>query len=125
MKKFRFASIFLAALLQGAYMLFDGIHKMRTGVYFGKRIGPWSHIVSALGISVDSMGPVFAVLGALWIAALVIFLLRLAWSRWMLTALAILTLGYIPFGTLLSCVVLLMLALAPQGRLERSQGVSP
>jgi hypothetical protein len=115
MRTVRVAGISLAALVQGSYMLFDGIHKMRTGTYFGKRIGPWSHVVSAVGISADSMGPVFVILGVLWIVALIVFQLGFAWSRSMLAILAIITLAYIPFGTLLSSLALLMLALTPRG----------
>lgn len=40
----------IIALLNGAWMLFDGLHVLRTGKYFGPpESGPWSGVVKKLG----------------------------------------------------------------------------
>ncbi len=90
-------------------MLFDGINKLTTGRYFGGEVGPWARVASAVGIGVDSMAPVFVVVGALWLAGVLALLLNLRWARALVCALAVLTLGYPLFGTLLSIVVLVLL----------------
>src|SRR5580698_1822867 len=100
--------------LQGGYMLFDGIHKLRTGSYFGGHLGPWANLVSAVGISPDAMAPVFVVLGVLWLTGGVAYLLDLRWSRLLLIVLSVVSLAYLIFGTLLSIASLAMLRARPQ-----------
>ena len=99
----------MAALFQGGYMVFDGIHEITTGAYFGKSLGPWAQLTCALGISPRAMAPVFVILGSLWVVALLAFLLRLDASIRLLGAAAVLSLFYIPIGTILSILVLLLL----------------
>ncbi len=87
-------------------MLFDGIHEMVTGTYFGGRVGPWAYIVRALHVRVESMGPVFVVLGALWLFAAVQTVRNSRTAPVLLTCAAVVTLAYPLFGTLLSLVTL-------------------
>jgi hypothetical protein len=95
--------------LQGGYMLFDGIHKLHTGSYFGNRLGPWANLVSIFGIDPNAIAPVFIALGALWLVGGVAFLLKLRWSRLFLIALSVISLAYLVFGTVLSVISLVLL----------------
>lgn len=96
-------------------MLFDGIHKLRTGSYFGSHLGPWANLVSAVGISPDVLAPVFIALGALWLAGAIAFLLNVRWSGLLLTVLSIVSLAYLVFGTLLAVASLVLLRARPHG----------
>jgi len=87
-------------------MIFDGMHRLLAGSYFGGRLGPWAALVSAVGISPGSMAPVFVVLGALWLAAGVAFLCRARWSTGLLIAVSVISLAYLVFGTILSLLAL-------------------
>jgi hypothetical protein len=109
MTKSRAIWISLIGAIQGGYMLFDGIHKATTGTYFGGRVGPWAYVVSSIGISPDSMAPVFIIVGALWVASAIGLLLGFGWARALVAALAIITLAYPLFGTLLAIIVLVLL----------------
>jgi hypothetical protein len=90
-------------------MLFDGMHRLFTGSYFGGRLGPWAALVSAVGISPGSVAPVFVILGALWLVGGVAFLLRARWSTALLTAASMVSLAYLAFGTILSLIALVIL----------------
>ena len=92
-------------------MMFDGVHRMRTGNYFGGQVGPWGALVSAAGISPGSMAPVFVVLGALWLAAGVALLCRARIAKVLLIALSLISLAYLAFGTVLSLIALAILLL--------------
>ena len=87
-------------------MMFDGMHRLLAGSYFGGRLGPWAALVSAVGISPGSMAPVFVVLGALWLVAGVAFLCRARGSTGLLIAVSVISLAYLVFGTILSLIAL-------------------
>jgi hypothetical protein len=57
------------------------------------------------------MAPVFVVLGTLWLVAGVAFLCRARWSTGLLTAVSIVSLAYLVFGTVLSSIALAILLL--------------
>jgi hypothetical protein len=97
------------SMLQGGYMLFDGVHKLRTGSYFGSHLGPWAHLVSSVGIEPGAMAPVFVVLGMLWLTGGIAAVLRFRWSALLLTVLSLISLAYLVFGTLLSVAALVLL----------------
>jgi hypothetical protein len=86
-------------------MIFDGIHQMQTGSYFGGAPGPWAAIVRAMGVDPQRMGPVFVCLGILWLAGCVGLLAK---SRWVYLVAAVITLLYPLFGTLLSIIALII-----------------
>jgi len=90
-------------------MLFDGMHQLLTGSYFGGRLGPWAALVSAVGISPGSIAPVFVVLGVLWLVGGVAFLFRARWSTGLLIAVSVISLAYLVFGTILSLIALAIL----------------
>ncbi len=87
-------------------MIFDGVHRLLTGSYFGGRLGPWAALVSAVGISPGSMAPVFVVLGALWLVAGVAFLCRARGATALVIAVSVISLAYLVFGTVLSLIAL-------------------
>lgn len=86
--------------------MFDGMHRLLAGNYFGGRLGPWAALVSAVGISPGSVAPVFVVLGALWLVAGVAFLCRARWSTALVIAVSLISLAYLVFGTILSLFAL-------------------
>lgn len=95
--------------LQGGYMLFDGIHELVTGTYFGGRVGPWGHIVRAVHLRVESMGPVFVFLGAFWLFAGLQTVRGSRRAPVLLACAAFVTLAYPIFGTILSLITLAVL----------------
>lgn len=103
------AALFAVCLLQGGYMLFDGMHRLLSGSYFGGRLGPWAALVSTIGINPDSMAPVFVVLGALWLVGGAAFLSGARGAARQLIAVSVISLAYLPFGTILSLLALAIL----------------
>ena len=105
----------ILGLLNGLYMLIDGIYVMIKGKYIGpEKPGPWAGLFSKLDVNVFKLGPLFIIFGLLWL----IWLYGL-WTHqsWMITfgiILSILTLWYLPVGTIISIVILLILVFAKQ-----------
>lgn len=95
-------------------MLFDGLLALVTGSYIapGGQLGPWQHVVSALGIAPLSAGmkTAFVVLGAAYIASAAAYAFYKPRGTLYLAAAAVLTLWYLPLGTILSLVVLISIA---------------
>ncbi len=103
-------AVFLG-VVEGGWMLFDGLHRLFTGdfVRIDGRLGPWAEIVAAFGIDPMSMGIPFAILGALWITGCAGMIAMKPWA-WKLTlAMAMISLFYLLFGTLMAFVVLILL----------------
>ncbi|HXA17135.1 MAG TPA: hypothetical protein VN380_09100 [Thermoanaerobaculia bacterium] len=100
--------VLFAATLQGGWMLIDGIHALRSGAYFGSRLGPWAAVVSEAGIDPRStaMKVAFIALGLLWLAVLVLMVARLRQGLIVAITAGILTLWFLPIGTLLSAMVI-------------------
>jgi len=104
--------IVLLALLNGGWMLFDGLHVIRKGKYFGpEEPGPWSKIAASLGINPLSMGPLFVILGLVWYISVVGLLLSSSWGWLALLVSAIATLWYVKIGTIISIIVIALLVL--------------
>ena len=102
----------LIALLIGGWMIFDGIHVLRTGKYFGpEKPGPWSNVVAAIGLDPFRLGVPFIALGALWLVFLFAMLLHQSWAWHAALLTAILTLWYLPVGTILSLLYISLLFL--------------
>lgn len=100
----------LVGVAQGAYMLADGARVLLTGAYFGSTLGPWAALVRALGVDPYHLGPVFVVLGLAWIAAVIAIDTRVPYARRYVAIVAVLSLWYVPFGTLLSLIALALVA---------------
>lgn len=101
----------LLALVVGGWQVADGIHVLRNGTYLGPPTpGPWRHVVAAAGLDPFAIGPVFVALGGAWLLSTAWLLLAgggAAW--WACVAVAVLTLWYLPVGTALSLVTLVLL----------------
>jgi hypothetical protein len=110
----------LIALFVGGWLTFDGTRAVISGDYVTPRrgpragqLGPWSKIVSAIGIDPrsTSMKCIHIVLGILWLISALTFLARPTLGRFALVGCAISSLWYLPVGTVLSVVELGLLFL--------------
>jgi len=114
--------VLLLAFTEGGWLAFDGGHVLVVGDYvtprtgrFAGQLGPWSRIVSAVGIGPRStfMKSVHLILGAAWLVVIVAFALQYEWAWWGMLACAGASLWYLPFGTLLGVVQIVILFLPP------------
>jgi hypothetical protein len=112
------------ALIQGAWLTFDGGRALVLGDYLtptsGPRagqLGPWSRVVSAVGFEPRSTGIkcLLLLLGIAWLTAMIVFAVHPAIGWWSLLCCALLSLWYLPMGTVLS-LVLIGLLWTPQMR---------
>jgi hypothetical protein len=107
------ALLAIVALLAGGWMIIDGVHVLICGKYIGpEKPGPWSALFSRLGVNPFHLGPLFIVLGALWLACLAATLLGYTWGRWAAAVVAVASLWYLPLGTMLSLAYLGLLYFA-------------
>jgi hypothetical protein len=91
-------------------MVFDGVHVMLRGKYFGPdKPGPWTVLFSRVGIDPFRLGPMFVAFGVMWILFLTAMLFGRTWGWYGATAVAILSLWYLPLGTILSLLYLALL----------------
>ncbi len=120
------------ALLEGGWLLFDGLHAFATGDYvtpssgkFAGQLGPWSHLWSGVGIDPRSVlvQSVHVGLGAAWVVAIASFAFRVTWAWAAMLTCAIAGLWYLPFGTILS-VSQIALLLLPSVRAASAAPVS-
>lgn len=99
--------ILILAILNGGYMLTDGIYVMLNGKYIGpEEPGPWALLFRSMGINVFKLGPMFIAFGVLWLLWLYMFLSQSVYASTTGIALSILTLWYLPVGTIFSLIVL-------------------
>jgi hypothetical protein len=91
-------------------MLIDGIYVTANGKYIGpEKPGPWASLISLTGVDVFKLGPVFILFGVAWLVFGGALLSDATWARTFGVVLSIATLWYLPFGTLISLVVLVAL----------------
>ena len=91
-------------------MLFDGLFVMVKGKYFGpEKPGSWANIFYKLNIDVFKLGPLFIIFGLLWIIWLYALWTKLNWAYVFGLTISILTLWYLPVGTLFSFIILVLL----------------
>ena len=103
----------LVALIVGGWMIFDGIHVLATGKYFGPdKPGPWADLVAAAGLDPFRLGLPFVALGVLWLVSHSALLRHRPRARQAALLTAILTLWYLPVGTILSLLYILLLFLS-------------
>ncbi len=104
------------AVLNGGYMLADGTYVLLRGKYLGpENPGPWSMLFQKLGIDVFSAGPLFIVFGILWLILIYAIWTSQQWTFTYGVIISILTLWYLPFGTLISLAVLSLMLSSRQG----------
>ena len=106
------------ALIQSGFFAFDGIRAFTVGDYltpsegpFAGQLGPWSKLVSAVGIEPRStlMKSVHVGLGGVGLAMTAAFIRGVCGSRRGMMIVAALGLWYLPFGTALGVVEILLL----------------
>jgi hypothetical protein len=114
------AGVVFLALSPGLFMTFDGFRALTLGDYltprtgrFAGQLGPWSGVVSAVGIQPRStvMKVIFVIFGLAWLGAAAAFANRTPGSSLALAVVSVATLWYLPLGTLISALVLIGLAL--------------
>ena len=97
------------ALLNGGYMLADGIYVTLNGKYIGPQTpGPWALPFQSMHIDVFTLGPLFIALGLLWLFFLLGLWTKQTWTRKLGIAVAVLTLWYMPLGSVFSALVLII-----------------
>ena len=101
----------IVALVSGDYVT------PRSGQYAGQ-LGPWAKVASAVGIDPRSttMKLIFVVYGLLWLAVIAGFIMKADWSWWAMLLGALFSLWYLPFGTLLGVVQIVLLFIGRSGR---------
>lgn len=117
--------VVLLALVEAGWLAFDGSRALVMGDYvtpasgeYAGQLGPWAQVVSAVGIEPRStlMKSIHLGLGAAWLPVIGAFILRRSWAWWGMLLCAAATLWYLPFGTLLSVVQIVLLLLPPLRR---------
>ena len=102
----------IVGALAGGWMLFDGVHVMLRGKYFGPdKPGPWSIAFTKLGINPFALGPMFIVFGVAWLICLIALLAGQGWAWYAALAVAIASLWYLPVGTVLAAIYIVLLFL--------------
>lgn len=107
--------ITILGFLNGAYMLLDGLFVMMKGKYIGpEKPGPWANIFYKLDIDVFKLGPLFIVFGLIWLAWLYALWTSQSWAYTLGIFISVLTLWYLPVGTLFSLIILATLIFLKQ-----------
>lgn len=105
-------------IVQAGWMAFDGGRALIVGDYvtpsrgeYAGQLGPWSRLVSGVGIEPRGtpMKVIFLTYGLVWLLVGAAFMLGTSWAWWAMFALAIGALWYLPFGTLLSLIQIALL----------------
>lgn len=107
--------LIIIAFIAGGFMLLDGIYVMLNGKYIGPdKPGPWANLFYKLNVNVFKLGPLFVTYGLVWLIFLYGVITSQAWAYKLGLIISLLTLWYLPVGTLLSLIVLAVLLLARQ-----------
>ncbi len=97
------------ALLNAGWMVFDGFHVIRKGKYFGpEKPGPWVMFPEAIGLDPLKIGPLFILIGFSWLTAAVMIFINTSLSHYIVMVPALLTLWYIPIGSIISLVYIVL-----------------
>jgi len=98
------------SFINGLWMLIDGIYVMLNGKYIGpEKPGPWSSLLSVTGVDIFKLGPMFVGFGIAWLVLAFGLFTGSSWTYWLGIVVAALTLWYLPFGTIISLIVLIAL----------------
>ncbi len=110
--------IVLFAFFNAGYMTFDGARALITGDYlrpssgeYAGQLGPWSKLVTMIGIDPEStlMKIIFLVFGMIWFAVIICFILDYSWSHNAMIILSIVTLWYLFTGTVICIIQIILL----------------
>lgn len=101
--------------MNGCYMLIDGIFVMSKGKYIGpEKPGPWANLFYKFDFNVFKLGPLFIIYGLLWLTWIFALWTNQTWAFTFGILLSILTLWYLPVGTLFSIIIIAVLILCKQ-----------
>ena len=112
--------VVILAFIESGWLAFDGARALVVGDYVTPRsgahagqLGPWSKVVSAVGIDPRSTPVKLAhvLLGVAWLVTTVCFVAGQPWAWYGMVACAALGLWYLPLGTLLGIIQLVLLLL--------------
>ena len=108
--------VVIIAVIVGGWLAFDGLRALTKGDYVTTRaggLGPWSRAIAGLGVDPRSTGMkcVHVALGIAWLVAAALFLLGASVARQALIGCSVLTLWYLPLGTVLSIAEIILLFL--------------
>lgn len=107
-------------VLIGGWMTFDGSRALVKGDYvtpregpYAGQLGPWSNLVRGAGLEPRStpVKTVFVLFGLSWLLFAAAHALGASWAWPGLLALSLLSLWYLPVGTILSVLELVLLFL--------------
>lgn len=107
-------------ILMGSWMMFDGGRALVKGDYvtpregpYAGQLGPWAKLVRGVGLEPRSSGVkgTFVVLGLSWLLMAIGHATGARWSWPGLVVLSLLSLWYLPVGTVLAVVELVLLFL--------------
>jgi hypothetical protein len=102
--------ITILAFLNGGFMLIDGIFVTVKGKYIGPdKPGPWAAIFYKMDVDVFRLGWLFVLYGLLWFLFIWALWTNREWSYTFGLIVSIMTLWYLPAGTLFSIIVLAIL----------------
>jgi hypothetical protein len=103
----------ILSVINGGYMLTDGIYVMLNGKYIGpEKPGPWAGIFYSFKVDVFKLGPLFIIYGLLWLAFAYSLYSSQQWAYVFGIIVSIITLWYLPLGTLISIATLVALLVA-------------
>ena len=107
--------LLILGFLNGGYMLLDGLYVMIKGKYIGpEKPGPWAELFYKFDMNVFKLGPVFIAFGLLWLTWLYGFWTSQSWAYAFGIVISIMTLWYLPVGTIFSLIILIVLIFAKQ-----------
>lgn len=94
-------------------MLVDGIYVLCKGKYIGpEKPGPWANLFYKLQMDVFKLGPLFIIYGLLWFTWIYGVSTKQSRAYPFGIVISLLTLWYLPIGTLFSVIILLTLLIA-------------
>ena len=113
-------ALMLIAVVMGGWMLYDGIHAFVTGNYttpgsgdYAGKLGPWAGLVAAVGLQPTGliMKSLHVLLGASWLVSGYLLMRSSGARTGPLLLTAVLSLWYLPFGTLAGALVLALVGI--------------
>lgn len=112
--------IVIIALLIGGWLLLDGARALATGSYttpssgtYAGQLGPWSKVAASVGLSPNGLmlKLTHIILGASWLIFGFLSFRGVPFAWWPLLLTAMLSLWYLPFGTVAGALVGFLLLL--------------
>jgi len=113
--------VVILTIFNAGWMTFDGTRALTVGDYvtpqsgeYAGQLGLWSKLVQSIGIEPRStpMKFTFVVYGVTAIIIAICFALKFSWAWRGILIVAILGLWYLPIGTIVNIIVLILLLLA-------------